>query len=581
MQIDAKSIKKWTVFRVFLALMVLGGITLKCGTQANAGWRLNGSRYLESVHGDNSCLDCHETIAQLSRHPNPANVNKKMTDFFNPEMCLACHEDVQGQIEGDASHGGEEVQDQQRFFNCIECHDPHYEGASKEVADAGPPEFGAEDQACMTCHQQVTIGDSEQRTKNRDFCFVCHATGTNMPGWVPVMDAAQYVQAPHAELDCLICHPQADRYEHSHQVLTDCRQCHLPHAEKVAHDSHTLVSCQACHLGHIVPKRDADTNEVLWQRSRRPGTISTLHNFIKPDGTGCARCHFEGTTIGAAAMILPPKSVLCMPCHPATFSAGDTVTIVSLAVAFIGLLGIMAFWFPGGRAGESGKRFVGKMIEALRSAFGAIFSARLPLILKTIWWDVLLQRRLYQRSVQRWAIHALIFWPFVIRCSWGLVALIATNYLKSWPMAWILVDKNYPFTAFFFDFSGICMGLGIILAFMRGGLTDRARMPGLPSQGRLALGLLGGIVLVGFILEGMRIALTAAQGPAAYAFVGYGLSRLFTGMEHLNQLYGYVWYLHAVITGAFVAYLPFSRMMHIMMAPVTMVMRAASDEAHS
>jgi nitrate reductase gamma subunit len=38
-----------------------------------------------------------------------------------------------------------------------------------------------------------------------------------------------------------------------------------------------------------------------------------------------------------------------------------------------------------------------------------------------------------------------------------------------------------------------------------------------------------------------------------------------------------VWYLHAVFTGAFIVYLPFSRMLHMIMAPVVMAMNAASS----
>ena len=79
----------------------------------------------------------------------------------------------------------------------------------------------------------------------------------------------------------------------------------------------------------------------------------------------------------------------------------------------------------------------------------------------------------------------------------------------------------------------------------------------------------------------MRIALTGAQGPAAFAFLGYGISRLFTGMNQLSVVYGYVWYLHAVLTGAFVAYLPFSRMMHIIMGPVILAMNAGADPHHA
>ena len=89
-----------------------------------------------------------------------------------------------------------------------------------------------------------------------------------------------------------------------------------------------------------------------------------------------------------------------------------------------------------------------------------------------------------------------------------------------------------------------------------------------------AYSLLGGIIVVGFILEGMRIAMTGTQGGVSYAFLGYAVSRIFAGVS-LTSIYGYVWYLHAILSGAFVAYLPFSRMLHMIMAPVSLALRAA------
>jgi nitrate reductase gamma subunit len=55
------------------------------------------------------------------------------------------------------------------------------------------------------------------------------------------------------------------------------------------------------------------------------------------------------------------------------------------------------------------------------------------------------------------------------------------------------------------------------------------------------------------------------------------ISRFVTGFD-LIHLYGYVWYLHAILTGAFVAYLPFSRMLHMIMAPVVMAINAGRQK---
>jgi nitrate reductase gamma subunit len=330
----------------------------------------------------------------------------------------------------------------------------------------------------------------------------------------------------------------------------------------------------------VVPVRDGSSGRVAWQRAFFPGTVSELHNFAKPEGQGCARCHFDGNQIGAATMILPAKSVICMPCHPATLTLKDSTSIIAFAVCLAGLLGFMTLWFSGTLAGARGASVVGNAFKSLGGALATLFSSKGVPIVKAVWYDAILQRRLYRRSAQRWAFHALIFWPFVIRFVWGALALFATNWLKDWPLAWALINKNHPAAAFIFDFTGLCLGLGLVLALWRGSAADQTRTAGLPKQDGVALGLLLGIVAVGFILEGMRIAMTGAQGGAAWAFIGNGLSALFSGMSDLTRVYGFVWYAHAVLTGAFVAYLPFSRMMHIIMSPVVIAVNAGTEEDH-
>jgi nitrate reductase gamma subunit len=190
--------------------------------------------------------------------------------------------------------------------------------------------------------------------------------------------------------------------------------------------------------------------------------------------------------------------------------------------------------------------------------------------------DGLLQRRLFRQARARWVIHGLIFLPFVFRFAWGLAGLVASLCLPDWPGTWVLLDKNHPATAFFFDFTGVMVVLGILCAVVRRmrGSPEEA-LAGMPRPDRAANGLLAGIVLVGFVLEGMRIAMTGSPSGAEFAFVGYALSRLLTGID-LTGLYGYVWYGHAILTGAFVAYLPFSRMIHMITVPIALALNAGS-----
>jgi nitrate reductase gamma subunit len=143
-----------------------------------------------------------------------------------------------------------------------------------------------------------------------------------------------------------------------------------------------------------------------------------------------------------------------------------------------------------------------------------------------------------------------------------------------------MINKNHASTAFLFDLTGIMVLFGVTLAVIRGLLGRSDHLPGLPRQDYLALGLLVGIVVIGYVIEGVRIAMTGAPGDAQWAFVGYGLSLLFSGASGLTQVYGYIWYIHAILTGAFVAYLPFSRLFHIIMAPVVLAMNAVSEHGH-
>jgi len=91
--------------------------------------------------------------------------------------------------------------------------------------------------------------------------------------------------------------------------------------------------------------------------------------------------------------------------------------------------------------------------------------------------------------------------------------------------------------------------------------------------------LLLAVVLAGFVVEGVRIAMTGFPGGSEYAFVGYGIAWLFN-LTGLAEIYGYLWYAHAALTGAFWICLPFTGMRHMIMAPVSIAL-SESREAHA
>jgi hypothetical protein len=435
----------------------------------------------------------------------------------------------------------------------------------------------------MACHRGWAPKALGAAQHSKALCLACHgaespAACAGRVGVLPVLDVGPEGFRPHADLACLTCHPQAAQYGHSRQTPGDCRQCHVRHAEAVAHDVHLSVTCGACHLKQVLPRKDKESGLIGWVR--QAGNPSRLHDMRLSDDEGsCRRCHHSTNEVGAAAMVLPAKSILCMPCHAATFSAGDPITMLALIVFAMGLAGSLSYWFSGSLPGGISAGSFHKGIWIIRGITKTIFSINIFGIAKNIVLDGLLQLKFYRQSPSRWLIHGLMVWPFFLRFLWGIVALMASLWApgRDWP--WAMLDKNRAVHGIFFDATGLMIIAGAAVAILRGASSPSAKLPAMPRHDRLASGLLGAIVGVGFVLEGLRIAMTGYPPGAAYAFVGDALSRVFFGVSGLENIYGYVWYLHAGLTGAFVAYLPFSRMFHIVLAPVLLAVNAA-DRQH-
>ena len=571
---------------------------------ALASWFVDARKFHISAHGQNSCQDCHADISGRL-HPNPTEVNKNLKDFFHLDTCLDCHDDVMEDID-EGMHGAKKIKDRKKYEDCLACHHPHYQLrlGQNEMGNFDPnravgeqcgvchetrsslPLPSDEDKACLACHRSVESKDPGAKEKIARLCFHCHgAAGLEAQkitaGVVPSINEEEYQRTPHVRVTCTTCHQQAAQFLHKDQKLGECAQCHPPHDEKVARDAHLTVACGACHLDGVEPVRDPVSMVVIWKKRPQLGVTSRIHHMIRGDDEdACQRCHAKGNQVGAVSMVLPAKSILCMPCHTATFSVGDTVTLISLIIFLLGLVMGFSVWLTGSLPGEGSANPLYKGVRLLGRALVTIFSMKIVLVIRAMIMDVLLQRRLYRQSRIRWFIHSLIFLPFAFRFAWGLVALIASLWKPEWSWVWAMINKNQATTAFLFDLTGIMVLLGVILAVIRGLLKRSDPIPGLPRQDYLALGLLAGIVVIGYFVEGIRIAMTGAPEYAQYAFVGYGLSLLFSGASGLTRAYGYIWYMHAILTGAFVAYLPFSRLFHIIMAPVVLAMNAVSDRGH-
>lgn len=254
-------------------------------------------------------------------------------------------------------------------------------------------------------------------------------------------------------------------------------------------------------------------------------------------------------------MVLPPKSVLCLACHTATLSLADWPSRIALGLLALGLLGSLGFWLSGGGQGPS-------------PAPGHDHTWRPGAAGKALVLDGLMQRRLWRVSPGRWVTHAMIFLPFAARSAWALTALVLGRWDPAAPLTQAMLNKNHPAGALFFEITGLMILAGAALAASRRLSRGAKRLPGLPGPDWAAMGLMSLVVLSGFITEAARLAMTGAAAGASFAFAGAALSRLLPAGPGLQGVYGYLWYGHATCYAAFVAYLPFSRMRHILLAPL-------------
>ena len=587
---------KGLLFGILLA--ILAPVFCFANSRTSETWFIDFIKYHVSAHGRLSCQDCHPDMSDKKIHPNPSDVTLNLEHFFHPELCFNCHDkDSIKAAFSKGFHGGKPIEKGYNYDKCIVCHDPHYQpglkrkstsnlesGSKKQEFCAGchakkdsPPAVKADDVKCMQCHEAPAAANKTSELNVNRLCLACHgrnATSIDQSVVVPRIDEMKHCSKGHKSLDCLSCHADAASFAHNRQMTVQCSHCHTPHDEATLHDTHSRISCQDCHLSGVKLRLDPITKRIVWQKAGKASGISSVNVIMLAHGTtSCLRCHKKGNHLGAVAMVLPAKSVICMPCHAATFTFGDPVTLVALLGFLLGILSIASVWLSGKAQSKIDK-------SGFRGSIGksALF-ARVLAGIKGLFLDGLLQRRLFHRSHSRWFVHSLIFWPFVIRFSWGFVALLGSMFWPKSPYVWEMLNKNNALTAILFDLTGLSVLLGIILSVLLK-RVNKNNLSGLPESDWPAMFLLASIIIIGFILEGARIALTGVADINHFAFIGLVLSLVWSGVGNLSEIYGYIWYLHAALTAIFVIYLPFSRMLHIIMAPIVAALNSI-DAEHS
>lgn len=308
----------------------------------------------------------------------------------------------------------------------------------------------------------------------------------------------------------------------------------------------------------------------------------------------------------------------------------DFLFNLSLVLFAIGMLMKCIHWFSfkiGLQAQNS--TFSQRLSSSVNTIPGLIFTTKIVTILKTIFFEVLLLQKVFKQDILRWAMHMLIFWGFIL-----LLFMHALESVVSEKIFSFYYSTVNPFM-FLRDFFGVMVLIGLIIAICRRFFMKIHRLS-TNKMDVYAIFIVGVIILSGFLLEGSKIishtdfqrmekdfsaldyredirsleaywvkeyglvspniileqisseTLDAGEEihnesciechtrPQA-AFLGYALSRtmkpvggLLDSMGMVNILY----YFHILACFIGLALLPFTKMLHIITTPISLVSNA-------
>jgi nitrate reductase gamma subunit len=186
---------------------------------------------------------------------------------------------------------------------------------------------------------------------------------------------------------------------------------------------------------------------------------------------------------------------------------------------------------------------------------------------KTIIDEAILQRRIAQRSDFLWTRHLLIFFGFMIIFGLDLFLTFAGHYAHHYfHIDYFLTGPGKGFLKFGMELSGAALFAGLTL-----GIVHRIRYSDTEKTyvDLNLLSLLWLVVTTGFATEAFRLAGQPHDALMTFSFIGGPIGKkLITIPWDWAHLASLMWCVHATLTAAFFAYIPFSKFVHMLAAPL-------------
>ena len=315
----------------------------------------------------------------------------------------------------------------------------------------------------------------------------------------------------------------------------------------------------------------------------------------------------------------------------------DISLYICLAIFIIGLIYKISTWLSRKTTLESKDISTSKRLSsAIKGIILTIFSAKILTLIKVFFLDIILQRKVFNEDFFRWLTHILIYVAFML--------LLLMHALDKFITAPLFANYSATLNPFLFlrDLFGALVIIGICMAIYRRFILKPPRLKTNPMD-TYAIIILAIIMVSGILLEGTKIgsysiykemvtdyagleegeeeykALTAfwvdkfgtvapelkapfkeeileegkelhemscsgCHSRPQWAFTGYIVASLFKGAALTFDKAGVhtiLWYIHFLACFIGLAYLPFSKFLHIITSPLSLLANSVMDKKES
>jgi len=161
--------------------------------------------------------------------------------------------------------------------------------------------------------------------------------------------------------------------------------------------------------------------------------------------------------------------------------------------------------------------------------------------------------------------HAFFFWSFIVLVIGTSLIFIQADVTDPLFGLRFLTGSFYLFFSLILDIAGLVTILMLLGLLARRYWVRPVGLENTPDD-IIMHALLLTILISGFVIEGVRMAVTELGTPlAAWSPVGLGVAKIFSFLDEmtLRSLHSNLWWFHLIMVVAFISIIPFTKLRHI------------------